>query len=117
MDKLKFYAHHWGQKIVVSGYIDWEMLDLSTVSTQSVTNLAQSGDDFISYLELKPISEITADDAIALSKIHDSYHRHDFLRSKGYAVPFMGISVEELVERKWIQVVGTNVAENIKIKL
>jgi len=28
---------------------------------------------------------------------------YDFLRSKGYALPFMGVSVEELVERGWIK--------------
>ena len=30
-------------------------------------------------------------------------HAYDYLRSLGYALPFMGVSVEELVERGWIK--------------
>lgn len=30
----------------------------------------------------------------------------DFLRSRGYALPFMGLSVEELVDRGWVKLKG-----------
>ncbi len=70
-----------------------------------------------SSLELKPLSKITDEDAKALnhsseyiswlknktSKEAMSARVADYLRSKGYAVPFMGYSVEELSSFGWVQ--------------
>lgn len=89
------------------------------------------------YLELKPLSNISDEDAIeyfnilwyadnldspqefkkefgrnyANSLLSNKFrlipanvvHGIDFLRSKGYAIPFMEYSVEELVKLGWIQ--------------
>lgn len=85
-------------------------------------------------LELKPLSSISKEDLIQVSKyigqdrgvgfeeivkrnvfgymygrlmpsieIHKSILVIDFLRSRGYALPFMGLSVEELVNRGWVK--------------
>lgn len=35
-------------------------------------------------------------------------HAYDFLRYEGYALPFMGLSVDELVSRGWIELVIKN---------
>ncbi len=75
------------------------------------------------YLNLKPLSAITEEDANAIdltdehfnergffgkSPIDDSFYYWsfedaDFLRSKGYAIPFMGLSVDEMVKAGWIK--------------
>ena len=84
------------------------------------------------HLELKPLLKITDEDAIGVaniisSTIHDSiskelvtyfkedilkdpevlcyasYKTVDFVRSKGYALPFMEYSVEDLVSFGWVQ--------------
>lgn len=78
----------------------------------------------IEFLELKPLSKITDEDAISmyrgLERNYESANQFledyksigfleqsevDFLRSKGYAVPFMGYSVDELVKIGWVQLV------------
>jgi len=84
------------------------------------------------FLELKPLSKITDEDALSAIKIFKVYrkkdgvfiteHSHieniktifldipvwrldvaDFLRSKGYAVPFMEYSIEDLISFGWVQ--------------
>ena len=77
-------------------------------------------------LELKPLSQITDEDAAGITEImdwspsieefKDSWEHvldwetslkgqmevTDFLRSKGYALPYMGISVKQQIEWGWI---------------
>ncbi|MFY7988084.1 MAG: hypothetical protein ACOVNP_04320 [Flavobacterium sp.] len=76
------------------------------------------------HLELKPISKITDEDAISmyrgLERNYESSNQFledyksigfldqsevDFLRSKGYAVPYMQYSVDELIKMGWVQLV------------
>lgn len=38
-----------------------------------------------------------------IQKIHDQPGVIDFLRSRGYALPWMGISVEEMVKAGWVK--------------
>lgn len=85
-----------------------------------------------SYLELKPLSSITDEDAIEVAKIcfvdidEDWYPMFvddvrkedifpcgdrdvaDYLRSKGYALPWLGITVEEMVEAGWIKLTSND---------
>ena len=113
--KCSFFAQYWGQQVqryennnykkVVNGFIE--------------TNLQDKD-----YLLLKPISKITDEDAISmyrgLERNYESANQFledyksigflvqsevDFLRSKGYAVPFMNYSVEDLVKMGWVQLV------------
>lgn len=67
--------------------------------------------DETDYLELKPISSITDEHAIIIG-YRDSDHfkidanenfLKDELRQMGYAIEWMGLSVEELVNFGWIK--------------
>lgn len=80
------------------------------------------------YLELTPLSDITDEDANVVGEICDfemnpEYKREilsehlqegrlfpqetfDYLRSKGYALPWMGYSVEEMAQAGWIKLKG-----------
>lgn len=85
------------------------------------------------YAELKPLSSISDEDAISICRIVTSMYsedsralihgkaliRHfrtqsnlwgedwiqviDYLRSNGYALPWMGLSVEDLIEYGWVK--------------
>jgi len=87
------------------------------------------------YLELKPLSSITDEDAIEVAnnleksafnvksdgnliqldyywgdeiqsaEVHIIYDRFasDYLRSKGYALPYLDLSVEQQIEYNWIK--------------
>ena len=128
-DKVRFFAQYWGVKCLYIGGVG-----LVKVGSGG-WNLKHP--DF--FLELKPISKLTDDDAIEYFDIlwnetHKSksrdfkieygkdwannilsekfgfipsniLHGIDFLRSKGYAIPFMGYSVQELVMNKWVKII------------
>lgn len=76
------------------------------------------------FLELKPLSKITDEDAIlmyrGLERNYESSNQFledyksigfleqsevDYLRSKGYAVPFMEYSVDDLISFGWVRLV------------
>lgn len=110
--KQRIIALYWGQKVMYVGGVG-----LVTIGTGG-WNLRYP--DF--YLVLTPLSQITDEDAIELSKLmhgdlaksmEDGKHLHygknfaeyyldklncsDFLRSRGYALPAFGYSVEDLI--------------------
>lgn len=71
------------------------------------------------YLLLRPLSSITEEEkhhAYKISfygmtdheKIRASVEYADIIRSKGFALPFMGISVEEMVAAGWIKLIEQN---------
>jgi tRNA splicing endonuclease len=116
-NKAKFFAQYWGQHVL---YFSSDFLrKIDNLTLDSVEN-----DD---YLELKPLSQISDEDA---SKVCDlifitnnnlniqqikqiviliesnnwnNYKIFDYLRSKGYALPYMDLSVEDLIEYGWIK--------------
>ncbi len=116
--KCRFFAQYWGQEICQTKggkyAINEDCFPLGTKS----------------YLELKPLSKITDEDALEVANIisrtiHDSiskelvtYYKEDilkdpevfcfanfqtvdFLRSRGYALSFLEYSVEDLVSFGW----------------
>lgn len=129
-----FMALYWGQNVVNFGS-DKLIVDGKLYRVYDILEC---------YLELKPLSSITDEDAITIyrkvlyTKGHHDYHKlkktdeikqgkacalsclylkggycgfgagtgqwvSDYLRSKGYALPFMGLSVEKLVEYGWVK--------------
>ena len=114
-NKAKFFAQYWGQHVL---YFSSDFLrKIDNLTLDSVEN-----DD---YLELKPLSQISDEDAIKISKefpnfksdirnsvkelfqefdvLELSMETGDYLRSKGYALPWMDLSVEDLVEYGWVK--------------
>lgn len=121
-NKAKFFAQYWGQNVLkVPQFLEGFLQGYCTVriGSDSRWNVwVEKG-----FLELKPLSQITDEDAIEVAKIHlgwsdsctnwkqddrlvyaaDNPEVVDFLRSKGYAVPFLGISVEQQMEWGWVK--------------
>ena len=114
--KCRFFAQYYGTETFCGGdnhiitNVEWY-----TISDESYPN---------PHLKLKPLSKITNEDAISmyrgLERNYESANQFledyksigfleqsevDFLRSKGYAVPFMGYSVDDLVKIGWVQLV------------
>jgi len=120
-NKAKFFAQYYGQNIQRAGD------DPAYFETKP----EYTAEDW--YLELKSLSAITDEDAIEMGVINNwrrgvdfsidvanyrnmakffdkgelgmNYETVDYLRSKGYALPFMGLSVEEMVQAGWIKLV------------
>ncbi|WP_284464864.1 hypothetical protein [Chryseobacterium sp.] len=118
-NKAKFFAQYWGQNVMM-----WNEADSNSHQKIGVSYMTKYG---VSNrrLELKPLSSITDEDykfimndkvmnpdlengdplftfAIGGLRMSD-LTTTDFLRSKGYALPWMGLSVEKLVEYGWIK--------------
>ena len=112
--KCRFFAQYWGTKTLYVGGVG--LVEIG----KGGWNLKHP--DF--FLQLKPLSKITDEDAISmyrgLERNYESANQFledyksigfleqsevDFLRSKGYAVPFMGYSVDDLVKIGWVQLV------------
>ena len=122
-NKTKFFAQYWGQDVlcrVIFGKNKNEIIMHNT----SCSNL-KLGEIIDSYLELKPLSHISDEDAIEISKEYPAFGSNirnsvkelfqefddlelsiktgDYFRSKGYALPYMDLSVEDLVEYGWVK--------------
>lgn len=121
-DKAKFFAQYWGQK--VQKYL--ERKDIWKINEGFHARIHES------YLELTPLSEITDEHAIDVADILEGFgvwvgaveyinvgikyiegcENHmsgahskivDYLRSKGYALPWLNYSVEKQIELGWIK--------------
>ena len=136
-NKAKFFAQYWGQKV------------FKTSIKQKIPHKNNFGKsiEFNDFIELKPLPQITDEDAIELMRLKieskgvvdiktieienktlDGYtfivkyknwddervgfvfngHTnplsfYDYIRSKGYALPWMDLSVEDLIEYGWVK--------------
>jgi len=116
-NKAKFFAQYFNQEVRV-----WKEMPDNLCNV----GYAALSDDAIKYshLLLTTLSAITDEDAIAIANIGSqmgycfesraiqagrsllkslNVARGDYLRSKGYALPYMGLSVEKLIEYGWIK--------------
>ena len=114
-NKAKFFSQYFSQHVL---YFSSDFLrKIDNLTLDSIEN-----DDF---LELKPLSQISDEDAIEISKEYPAFGSDirnsvkelfqefdvlelsiktgDYLRSKGYALPWMDLSVEDLVEYGWVK--------------
>jgi hypothetical protein len=104
-NKVKFFALYWGQEILSNGI-------------EIGANVGDCEEEM--FLLLKPLSSITDEDAEVIDLTSEDYNEDgwvdkdglfyfwafqdvDYLRSKGYALPWMGLSVEEMCEAGWIR--------------
>lgn len=145
--KLRFYAQYYGHYPFCYGYEDWEKRNMIIVDGISLRMSEEESSDpsYYDYLELKPLSTISDEEAITVANTVlglNSGHSYitekgctdtvihikisnvrympsereygcstdylpqkisDFLRSKGYALPFQGISVDEQVQAGWVR--------------
>lgn len=115
-NKAKFCALYWGQKVVKYNDIFEEATHVDFVDFIDMKDKA--------FLELKPLSSISDEDFTEVMCLlfpfqprssfkkgkfyidHLNIKQADYLRSRGYALTWMGISVEELVNRGWIKLKG-----------
>jgi len=117
-NKSKFFALYWGQMVGINS--SWSANQGRFIVNQfSIGHLGNSN----ILLELKPLSSISEGDALEVSKlcVHGDNKRvdnikswariyamqssliNDYLRSKGYALPWMGLSVEKQIEYGWVK--------------
>jgi hypothetical protein len=107
-NKARFFALYTGQRIFYSKHYEGAF----ELSNYPATTLWK---DETIYAKLKPLSSITDEDNKVVSKImqetdfldsdYSALHTADYLRSKGYALPFLGLSVEKLIEYNWIKLI------------
>jgi hypothetical protein len=130
-NKAKFFAQYWGQDVLAYCFRDG-VYEVEEVQTEyPIMEAINQYKD--SKLELKHISSISDEDAINIAKeifvdefiefsnketVIESARKHiqlveyqyfnkidriDCFRSKGYALPYNGLSVEKQIEYGWVK--------------
>ncbi|TXG86457.1 MAG: hypothetical protein E6R13_00550 [Spirochaetes bacterium] len=100
-NKRKFFAQYWGQKILL------HVIDVDDILLLLNNEIDNDIKNWLLYL--KPVSQISDEDAINLgygyaSHLKSNLDRNiDQLRNLGYALPWMDLSVEDLVEYGWVK--------------
>ena len=63
---------------------------------------------WVDQIELKPLAQMSDEDKEhaywPVYPTHVCVMNIDYLRSKGYALPWLGLSVEEMIEAGWIKI-------------
>lgn len=123
LNKVKFFAQYWGQKVFVN-----PILSIEPVINYYLFDHDYPEDIDQEYLLLKPLSQINDEDMKGVAnlvglddELDSDWNENiqelidhiqgddaflmlgDFFRSKGYALPWLGLSVEEMVEAGWIK--------------
>ena len=119
-NKAKFFAQYWGQKIICFPYNN------TPLRYDNPNRLLAGKFENKAYLELKPLSQISNEETehvMELENFIDGFLSDDilnylidlkkgkcnkievidYLRTKGYALPYMDLSVEDLIEYGWIK--------------
>jgi hypothetical protein len=123
--KAQFFALYWNQRVMSRLYNGKSRLNNVKVDALSLSDEKNNTGD---YIELKPLSTISDEDAIEIGKLagddSEDYEKEygkgyykmylldfamyqskftDILRSKGFAIDWRGISVEEMIKAGWIK--------------
>lgn len=128
-NKAKFFAQYWGQKVLHRQHlVNGNLIDLvynkdtkdkywlglkplSSITDEDAIILMNiiypefdkkeilyKKDRFIYFLSKNPIYHIS------MECVEDNcIYVFDYLRSKAYAIPWMGLSVDELIEYGWVK--------------
>ena len=105
-NKAKFFAQYWGQNVLTSTYHTTKLYHRKLYCINRGNMRCEKQD----FLELKPLSQISDEDAINLgygnvSHLKSNLDRNiDQLRNLGFAVPWMDLEVEDLIEYRWIKI-------------
>lgn len=126
-NKAKFFAQYFKQKVLYRESPHDELIWVHGDELEMFPPDEDEAEDIV-YLELTPLQNITDEDAIEICKIlNEQYSKHtrqalvesfnealldkkfsipiemtDFLRSKSYALPYLGLSINEQIEYGWI---------------
>lgn len=127
-NKARFFALYWGQQVLKTDYSNRIYKTGTELSVSYITIYEHRS----YYLELTPLSQISDEDVKGLTnsfmrtkkELLDYYcseshgqalkmlfkdlkpEDYDYLRSKGYALPWMGLSVDDLVNYGWVKLKG-----------
>ena len=130
-NKAKFFAQYWGQKIWLQDSVDWifniepsmmkdGIIEISSLLLTPISDITDEDAEELGYSS-KYLTEDDADfgmssSLIFLNEIKDYPYNDpdlissdtDFLRSKGYAIRWNGITVEEQIEYGWVKLKTSN---------
>ena len=115
-NKEKFFAQYWGQNVLsinggevrevttdMNHVLCYDKMYESHLSIKSLSNITEEDKEYRHKLILEIYFDVSPQNRILLE-----HHYSDYLRSKGYALPWMGLSVEEMIEAGWIKLKEEN---------
>lgn len=128
-NKAKFFAQYFGQKVIFNKFtpklpfiitdindnnVNGEILELTSISNMGGVLVTEIG-ILIDFFPYPTTGRIINDELVQELRDELSYKLEwevsfelcaqviDLIRSKGYALPYMGLSVETLVEYGWVK--------------
>jgi len=130
-DKAKFFAQYWGQQVFQSKSFeddspchfyklsgtdenDYLLLtplsDITDEDAKRIATILQLSNNNTSMKDALPFTKqlikhwLEYDDSFDENVYHLDYLEGcDYLRSKGYALPYLNYSIEDLIEKGWIK--------------
>jgi len=101
-NKKKFFALYWGQDVaLVTKGSYTHPKDTKHVVCGQVINSLTSYVKHNYSLELLPVALIQEDEVVECFR--KGLQSIDYMRSKGYALPYMDLSVDDLISYRWIK--------------
>lgn len=112
-NKAAFFCLYWGQKV-----LSWDdKMTTGLCRLEEISEISEGGALEFYFLELNPLSQINDEDYKIAQKLDGNFgtsdldyslrfikHSNvDYLRSKGYALPFRGVDVETLISWGWVK--------------
>lgn len=131
-EKAKFFAQYYNQVVMGEIETNYHPLDRSVVDNYNISGSLRRGAFKNAFIELTGLSSITNEDAIEvcnifrgegvdnsgglslsfcnryMSRIIQSTGAYQYLQSKGYALPFQDLTIEQLIEYGWITLKTNN---------
>lgn len=107
-NKQKFFAQYWGQNIgKIKSYHKDVKSKVSSINIEGIDFLELTALELISEEHLKELTKITCAKyfiTVGCSNItlENAIESILFLRSKAYALPYNGLSVEKMIEYGWV---------------
>ena len=125
--KCRFFAQHWGQNVLMNNRLTlmgkhlisddldkyWlNLKPLSKISDEDALNLVKIFADAIDFTEnqikhfkedIIAVYENKINDFMSSSSLRTIFTGLDYLRKKGYAIPFDEYSVEDLISFGWLK--------------
>ena len=90
----KIFRYSWNEELYTNRYLDQEKLHKYTAELKLLSEITKEESDYISRLKVICHSDGTHD-------LEPMQHTTDYLRSRGYLLPFMDLTIEKILEYGW----------------
>ena len=104
----KIFRYSWNEELYTNRCLDQEKLHKYTAELKPLSEISDDDiEDLMDYFNIKMVSFLKEDVILAIkSQFLEAQNRipykyADYLRSRGYLLPFMDLTIEQILEYGW----------------